>query len=177
VVRVDLVARFVTALDAVDTARRRLESQRTGLSRPLCRQILDWPVLSEGDAKIFEGELAQGGPLRVVRARQLITQSMDQALQQSQARVVLAWHKQHRPELALVTETTTGLYLADALAHLGVMDGDRTTACRNCGQPFTPKRRLLDSETPYCRRPECQRARWRAKQATYRARQRTTEPS
>ncbi len=70
---VNLVVRFVTALDAIDKARRSLKVQRTGISPALCRQILDWPVLPEGERKIFAGELGQGGPLRGARAKQLIS--------------------------------------------------------------------------------------------------------
>ncbi|CAN5232521.1 hypothetical protein BH20ACT5_BH20ACT5_14070 [soil metagenome] len=171
-VSVDAVQQMVTTLDAVRDAYERLARARQPLSRRVTADLLAWPVLPDWYRVLVSAELDRDGHLWTGRARTLVRLVLDAAMRDSGLRTAVVWRPQGRPELALVAASDTALYVADAVAHVGVLDEDRTLLCSVCGQPFTPKRAPREGDALYCRAPECQRTRARRNQARKRAHER-----
>jgi hypothetical protein len=169
-VSVEHVIRLVNFLDALIDATDELMNQRKGISVRVVEDILGFPVLSHSYSSSVRAELTNYGHLQTGRARQLVCSALEGFMQASGLRITMRWEPQRRPELALVADTTVALYAADTLADIGASSGSRSYVCQSCGQPVTLGRAPRAGDGIFCRRPECQRERNRAKVARHRSR-------
>jgi hypothetical protein len=98
--------------------------------------------------------------------------TLDAGMDAAKVRLTARWRSHKRPELALVTDTAVGLYVADLLGNVGMVDErtGRTFSCSVCGSPHTAARAPRPADGLYCSKPECQAVRRAAKQQSYRLR-------
>lgn len=169
--KVSAVTKFVKHLRGLEHIADHLRLRRERTPDWMVDDVLKGGILDEHYVRRVR-EARERGDFDQDATRHLLTYSLDRVMASSWLAPTMRWPKQRRPELALVANTTCALYVADVLAHVGAPDdADRTYVCSACSMPFTPKRRLKESEGTYCRKPECQRERNRLKQVRRRERE------
>ncbi len=157
--RIDATVRIARFFDALLDASYRIR-RRQPVSGHLVHEISDMPFVSIGG--VMRAEFDQARRLAPGRQRQLVSAGAEAFLHQTATRSGVSWIAQRRPELVMKCEEVWGVYALEAVRRLSTDDErPNTYRCASCSTPVILSRRPKDGDVTYCRRPECQRARWR----------------
>lgn len=156
-VLLDGASKFARELSALVTGGRAASARRDLPSWVV--EALE-PTLSADFAGIVRAELG-GGQLSAGRRRQVLELSGTQLMADCRITPALLWSVGRGPGLALQSETTAGLYAFAVLRTIGRADPKPVYSCQVCGDPVQLKRPPRPGEGVYCRRADCQRARYR----------------
>jgi hypothetical protein len=151
---VDVDLQFIRSLDAVVTGGR------VAFAR---RELPGWVI--EDLAPLLDPDVA-----KTARGRQVMELATTHLLRDAGVEVRALWSRGRGPGLALVAPTTVGLYALDIARALGREEPAPTYTCGECGGSVQLKRPPAPGEGIYCRRAECQRARYRVNKQRARAR-------
>jgi hypothetical protein len=165
---IEHVINFINFVDALLEGFTAVRQRRAIPGRTLT-DLLDWPLLDPGYRSLVRQEKQRPKGLRTVRARQLLTSSVDGLLRSTGTSTRMWWVKHKRPELVLASETSTGLHIAALTRAIGVDREQIDHLCAICGQPVTPARNPHPGQATYCRTAECQKERVRRNKARQRA--------
>jgi hypothetical protein len=167
------VIRMINGLDAMRDLYESVAVRRQSASKRVVDDILSWPTLDAGLEGLIRAHITSAG-LPAKHGRQLFSWTVNQAMEDSAAAVRIGWDPNRSPDFRLVTETTTGLYLAETLARLGLED--KQYKCSVCGLSFVRNRAPRFGDVLYCNRQDCQRERARVNQQRFRDRRREKTP-
>jgi hypothetical protein len=131
----------------------------------------DWESLLVIAEWAVSGKRREAEELSISELSRALTEwAANDLLEASKVTPVVLWHKGRGIDIDLVANSVVGLYVLDLVGRLGRSETRTLYKCQNCGLSYDRKRPPKEGEGVFCRRPECQRERFRVNAEKHRLR-------